>query len=92
MVDQIWSISPVIYMWYFAVATGFHPKVVLLALLVSVWGVRLTYNFARKGGYSGEEDYRWPVSDFSLKHLDMSQSCNPPPAWHLVARSELSTT
>ena len=32
--------------------------------VVSVWAVRLTYNFARKGGYTwppweGEEDYRW---------------------------------
>jgi steroid 5-alpha reductase family enzyme len=26
------------------------------------WGIRLTYNFARKGGYNlSSEDYRWPV-------------------------------
>ena len=31
------------------------------ALLVTVWGIRLTFNFARKGGYSGVEDYRWPI-------------------------------
>ncbi len=35
-----------------------------MAILASVWGVRLTYNFSRRGGYSwpvweGEEDYRW---------------------------------
>jgi steroid 5-alpha reductase family enzyme len=30
--------------------------------LVTAWGVRLTYNFARKGGYQpGGEDYRWPI-------------------------------
>jgi steroid 5-alpha reductase family enzyme len=28
--------------------------------LVWIWGLRLTYNFARKGGYKkGGEDYRW---------------------------------
>ena len=35
-----------------------------MALLATAWGARLTYNFARRGGYSwppwsGEEDYRW---------------------------------
>jgi len=35
-----------------------------MAILVTVWGLRLTYNFARRGGFSiyfwkGEEDYRW---------------------------------
>lgn len=39
---------------------------VLIAVLISVWGARLTFNFARRGGYSwkfwtGEEDYRWAV-------------------------------
>ena len=29
-----------------------------MASLVAVWGARLTYNFARKGGYrAGEQDY-----------------------------------
>lgn len=37
-----------------------------MAFLVTLWGVRLTFNFARKGAYSwkfweGEEDYRWAV-------------------------------
>jgi len=32
-----------------------------MALLVTLWGARLTFNFARKGGYSGVEDYRWAV-------------------------------
>jgi steroid 5-alpha reductase family enzyme len=39
---------------------------VLMSVLVSIWAARLTYNFARRGGYSwkfweGEEDYRWEV-------------------------------
>ncbi len=33
----------------------------MMALLVTAWGVRLTFNFGRKGGYSGVEDYRWAV-------------------------------
>ena len=37
---------------------------VLMSILATIWGVRLSYNFGRKGGYSiyfwkGEEDYRW---------------------------------
>jgi steroid 5-alpha reductase family enzyme len=31
-----------------------------MSVLVTCWGARLTYNFARKGGYNwGDEDYRW---------------------------------
>lgn len=63
-VDRLWSIVPVVYSWTFAL----HPsdigrkdrsRPVLIACLVTAWGVRLTYNFWRRGGYSGEEDYRW---------------------------------
>ena len=33
-----------------------------MAALVSLWGIRLTFNFARKGGYRrGGEDYRWLI-------------------------------
>jgi steroid 5-alpha reductase family enzyme len=32
-----------------------------MAILVTLWGLRLTFNFARKGGYSGMEDYRWAI-------------------------------
>jgi steroid 5-alpha reductase family enzyme len=31
----------------------------LLAVLATLWGVRLTWNFVVKGGFSGGEDYRW---------------------------------
>jgi len=37
-----------------------HPRPLLMAVLVTVWGIRLTFNFARKGGYGlNGEDYRW---------------------------------
>ncbi|MFB9310106.1 steroid 5-alpha reductase family enzyme [Agromyces hippuratus] len=61
-VDRIWSIAPVVYVWVFAVSSEFDGRLVLMAVLVSAWGIRLTFNFARKGGYRpGGEDYRWAV-------------------------------
>ncbi|MDE0546018.1 DUF1295 domain-containing protein [Microbacterium sp. C7(2022)] len=33
----------------------------VIVLLVAAWGARLTFNFARKGGYTGMEDYRWAI-------------------------------
>ena len=62
-VDRIWSIAPVAYVWVVAAQTHFgDARVNLITALVSAWGARLTYNFARKGGYkAGGEDYRWAV-------------------------------
>lgn len=62
-VDRIWSIVPVVYVWVFAVSTGLaDARLDLMAVLVTLWGARLTFNFARKGGYApGGEDYRWQV-------------------------------
>lgn len=65
-VDKLWSIMPLVYTWIVAFQSGWEPRLVLMAAVVSVWGIRLTYNFSRRGGYSlkfwtGEEDYRWPV-------------------------------
>ena len=37
-----------------------HRQCTMCRALVVAWGVRLTLNFARKGGYSlSFEDYRW---------------------------------
>lgn len=65
-VDKLWSIVPIVYAFYFAAASGWAPRVTLMAALVAFWGIRLTYNFSRRGAYrwkfwSGEEDYRWKV-------------------------------
>ncbi len=61
-VDRIWSIVPVVYVWVFAAWSSFDARLVLMAVLVTAWGIRLTFNFARKGGYRrGGEDYRWAV-------------------------------
>jgi steroid 5-alpha reductase family enzyme len=65
-VDKIWSVIPIVYAWMIAHGAGYETRIVLMAVLVSLWGIRLTWNFNRKGGYSwkfwtGEEDYRWAI-------------------------------
>ena len=65
-VDKIWSILPFVYCWIIAIKGGMHPRLVVMAVLATLWGIRLTFNFARKGAYKlkfweGEEDYRWQV-------------------------------
>lgn len=49
-VDRIWSIAPVIYLWVFAGFSHFDARVTVMAVLVTAWGIRLTFNFARRGG------------------------------------------
>ncbi len=58
-VDRFWSITPVIYVWILAWHGWPDIRLIFAAVLVTLWGARLTYNFARKGGYSDKEDYRW---------------------------------
>lgn len=60
-VDRLWSIVPVVYAGVFAWSAGFADlRANVMATLVLLWGARLTFNFARKGGYQkGGEDYRW---------------------------------
>jgi len=65
-VDKLWSTIPLAYVWIVTWESGFEPRLVLMAILVSAWGIRLTYNFSRRGGFSirfwsGKEDYRWAV-------------------------------
>ncbi|MBP7095453.1 MAG: DUF1295 domain-containing protein [Spirochaetia bacterium] len=60
-VDRLWSTLPVAFAWYYAWRGGFASGILAAALVVTLWGARLTANFARRGGYSGEEDYRWAV-------------------------------
>jgi steroid 5-alpha reductase family enzyme len=65
-VDKLWSIVPIGYVWYMTIEGGMNERMVLMAILVSIWGSRLTFNFARRGAYTwrfwaGEEDYRWEI-------------------------------
>ena len=73
-VDRLWSILPAIYSivflvtgicfqgWYSVLpgTIGSDIRLLIMAMLAVAWGIRLTYNFWRKGGYNlSNEDYRW---------------------------------
>lgn len=60
-VDRIWPICPVVYCALVAGANEFDSaRMNLMTVLIFLWGARLTFNFARKGGFKkGGEDYRW---------------------------------
>src|SRR5689334_15371053 len=61
--DRLWSLTPIGFVAWFASRTGFEDtRLVVMTVLAAAWGARLTFNFARKGGYGrGGEDYRWGV-------------------------------
>lgn len=64
--DKLWSITPIIYVWVIAFMGGLNLRIILISVIITLWGVRLTYNFAKKGAYKlkfweGEEDYRWRI-------------------------------
>jgi len=70
--DKLWSITPIIYVWYFAFQGDLSTRLIIMAVLISIWGIRLSYNFGRRGGYNivpwkGMEDHRWGV----LKEIPM---------------------
>lgn len=61
-VDKLWSFLPPIYCFIVVVFSSWQPRVLLMNTLAWMWGIRLAYNFVRKGGYTWSgEDYRWPV-------------------------------
>ena len=59
--DRLWSIVPAVYCLIVAVDLEFQSaRVNIMTVLASLWGIRLTFNYALKGGYwIGGEDYRW---------------------------------
>jgi len=64
--DKVWSLMPIVYSMVTLYAFPLSPRIWLMSMMVLVWGLRLSYNFYRKGGYNivpwkGEEDYRWGV-------------------------------
>ena len=61
--DRLWSLTPPVYCLMVAVAGDFDVvRVNLMTALVILWGARLTYNFARRGGFrKGGADYRWGI-------------------------------
>ncbi len=79
--DAYWSVAPIALVVVWGVLGGANPwRVALVCALVSWWGVRLTYNWAR--GWTGmdHEDWRyvdlrnktgklWPVVNLGGIHL-----------------------
>ncbi|KAJ3344567.1 hypothetical protein HDU83_005088 [Entophlyctis luteolus] len=80
--DRLWSITPIVFAANYVLVAGlrgylFNARLTVMAVLAFVWGVRLTYNFGRKGGYKwSDEDYRWPALRKILKN---------PILWHLFS-------
>ena len=60
-VDRLWPLCPPVYCLIVAADADFSsPRLNLMTVLVTLWGLRLTFGFARKGGFAkGGEDYRW---------------------------------
>lgn len=64
-VDKMWSLMPIIYSLV-ALVLYPSPRLWIMSSLIIIWGLRLTFNFYRKGGYDiipwkGAEDYRWKI-------------------------------
>ena len=63
IVDRLWSINPLVYTLHFFFSAGGmesgNHRLQVMTALVTLWSSRLTWNFWRKGGFSGGEDYRW---------------------------------
>ena len=64
--DKLWSLLPIAYLWIIIIRSEINARLIVFALIVTVWGIRLTINFARKGAYrlkfwEGNEDYRWSI-------------------------------
>lgn len=65
-VDRMWSILPNLYNVHLAVwarVAGMpHERITLVAAASTLWSIRLTFNYWRRGGYNvGSEDYRWAI-------------------------------
>jgi steroid 5-alpha reductase family enzyme len=60
-VDRLWSLAPTGYAWVYASSAAFAAPATAAALLVTLWGARLTFNFGRRGGYTVLQDHRWPI-------------------------------
>ena len=66
--DRLWSVLPPVYMLIWLPDFVGNPRFVIALVLILLWGIRLTTNFAIKGGYAFSmkkgftgEDYRWEI-------------------------------
>ncbi len=67
-VDRIWSILPGVYVLVWLPDYIDNIRYIIPAIIVILWCIRLSTNFALKGGFNFslekgfyEEDYRWPI-------------------------------
>ena len=67
-VDRLWSLLPVVYVLCWLPDYMGNPRYIISGVLVLAWAIRLTVNFAIKGGYAFSrssgftgEDYRWEI-------------------------------
>ncbi|KAJ1547838.1 hypothetical protein HK096_010608 [Nowakowskiella sp. JEL0078] len=86
-VDRIWSIVPFVFTWVIAfypvsgrIIVFENPRLLAIVILATLWGIRLTYNFARKDGYNfSTEDYRWAWAKVNIPFL------GHPVIWHVFS-------
>lgn len=66
--DKLWSIFPIIYAFHFCIydywlsdeSKPYSIRLWIVTVLISIWGVRTTHMFYRKGGYTLKFiDQRW---------------------------------
>ena len=67
-VDRLWSILPAIYVLVWMQDYMHNPRFIIAGIIVIAWAIRLSLNFARRGGYKFNwkegftgEDYRWEI-------------------------------
>lgn len=67
-VDRLWSVLPPVYALIWMYGYTNNIRLVIASVLVIAWGIRLSLNFARRGGYAFSwekgftgEDYRWEI-------------------------------
>jgi len=66
-VDRLWSVLPGIFVLIWLPGFIGSPRFIIAGIIVLAWSIRLTRNFALKGGFRIEqglfsvEDYRWEV-------------------------------
>jgi steroid 5-alpha reductase family enzyme len=47
--DRIWSLTPFLYAWVFYIYNSHSERLAIMTALSTLWGLRLSYNFYRKG-------------------------------------------
>lgn len=49
-VDRLWTILPWLHGWIM-ISRNITPRSFLLMIIPTLWGLRMSYNYYRKGGY-----------------------------------------